>query len=184
MRVVDGRDAGPAALGRAFDALARDHGMRSGVGDRLFLPVNIWPAEVEQFAPAGSGVGGGLEERSQPVGCCGVEEGPNLARGWCLPGLQVGQRQGVASLCHDSDIDPRFASVPNPVQHRDARVLIGILAILEGEIWGLADSTGKSAGEVAERSSRSRACWLVTPLSVGPARALGVFNQRLRYAAG
>jgi hypothetical protein len=27
------------------------------------------------------------------------------------------------------------ASVPNPVQHRDAAALIGILAILEGEIW-------------------------------------------------
>ena len=42
------------------------------------------------------------------------------------------------------------APIPNPVQHGDASVLIGILAILEGEIWaGQLDEW--TTGKVAER---------------------------------
>jgi hypothetical protein len=36
------------------------------------------------------------------------------------------------------------APVPNPVQHRDAGVVIGILAILEGAIWAVARSAMRS----------------------------------------
>src|ERR1700683_3221482 len=42
------------------------------------------------------------------------------------------------------------APVPNPVQHRDASVLIGILAILEGAIWAERLDDG-IMGKVAER---------------------------------
>jgi hypothetical protein len=56
------------------------------------------------------------------------------------------------------------ASVPNPVQHRDAEVLIGILAVLEGAIW--AGSFGEqTAGAVAERFAQG-ACWLPAMTSV------------------
>ena len=60
--VVDGHDAGPPALGGAVDALACDHGRRPGDGDPLCRQVNIRPAEVQQLAPAGSGVRGDVEE--------------------------------------------------------------------------------------------------------------------------
>jgi hypothetical protein len=42
--VVDGDDAGPAALGRPVDALARDHGGRAGDGDLLAVEVDVGPA--------------------------------------------------------------------------------------------------------------------------------------------
>ena len=79
--VVNRHDAGPAALGRAVDALARDHGGRPGDGDPLCLQVDIRPAEVEQLAPAGSGVGGDVEEGRQPVLSRGGQEGPELGDG-------------------------------------------------------------------------------------------------------
>jgi hypothetical protein len=40
--------------------------------------------------------------------------------------------------------------VPNPVQHRDAGVLIGVLASLEGAIWS-GDLDEWTASKVAER---------------------------------
>jgi hypothetical protein len=74
------------------------------------------------------------------------------------------------------------SSVPNPVQHRDAEVLIGILAVLEGAIWaGSFDE--QAAGKVAERFAQEG-------LLAGDydrrdlRQALGDLNQRLRYAAG
>src|SRR6185312_13278564 len=79
--VVNGHDADPAVLGRAVDALARDHGGRSGDGESLCRQVDIWPAEVQQLAPAGSGIGGDVKVGTQPVVCCVVEEGPELGHG-------------------------------------------------------------------------------------------------------
>jgi hypothetical protein len=42
------------------------------------------------------------------------------------------------------------APVPNPAQHRDAGVLIGMLAVFEGAIWA-GDVDEHTAGKVAER---------------------------------
>jgi hypothetical protein len=74
------------------------------------------------------------------------------------------------------------ASVPNPVQHRDAGVLIGILAVLEGAIW--AGSFGEqTAGKVAERFAQEGL--LAADYDQRDLRqALADLNQRLRYAAG
>ena len=74
------------------------------------------------------------------------------------------------------------ASVPNPVQLRDAEVLIGILAILESAIW--AESFDEqTAGKVAERFAQQGL--LAGDYDQRDLRqALGDLNQRLRYAAG
>ena len=48
--VIYGYDACPATLGRAVDALASDHGRRSGDGDLLGVEIDVSPAEVEQLA--------------------------------------------------------------------------------------------------------------------------------------
>ena len=72
--------------------------------------------------------------------------------------------------------------VPNPVQHRDAEVLIGILAILEGWIWaGQLDEEITSM--IAERFGQQGL------LSAGYnhhdlRQAINDMNQRIRYAAG
>jgi hypothetical protein len=95
------------------------------------------------------------------------------------PGLRVAR--GRAWHRWVMTTDPT-ASVPNPVQHRDAAVLIGILAILEGEIW--ADSfDGQTAGKIAERFAEQGL--LAGDYDQRDLRqALGDLNQRLRYAAG
>jgi hypothetical protein len=46
--VIDGDDPGPAALGRAVDALAADDGRRAG--DLLAVQVDVLPVQVQQFA--------------------------------------------------------------------------------------------------------------------------------------
>ena len=74
------------------------------------------------------------------------------------------------------------ASVPNPVQHRDAAVLIGTLAVLEGAIWaGRFDE--QIAGKIAERFAQEGL--LAGDYDQRDLRqALGEVNQRLRYTAG
>jgi hypothetical protein len=74
------------------------------------------------------------------------------------------------------------ASVPNPVQHRDAGALIGILAVLEGAIWaGSCDE--QTTAKVAERFAQEGL--LAADYDQRDLRqALGDLNQRLRYAAG
>ena len=95
------------------------------------------------------------------------------------PGLPVA---GMGAWhCCVMTTDPA-ASVPNPVQHRDAGVLIGILAVLEGAIW-TGSSDEQTAGKIAER-------FVQEGLLAGDydqrdlRQALGDLNQRLRYAAG
>jgi hypothetical protein len=74
------------------------------------------------------------------------------------------------------------ASVPNPVRRRDAGILIGVLAILEGAI-GAGSLDEQTAGKIAER-------FVQVGLLAGDynqrdlRQALGDLNQRLRYAAG
>ena len=73
-------------------------------------------------------------------------------------------------------------SVPNPVQRRDAEVLIGILAVLDGVIWG-GSLDEWTTGKVAERFVRNGM------LAAHHDRhdvhqALDDLNQRLRYAGG
>ena len=74
------------------------------------------------------------------------------------------------------------APVPNPVQHRDANVLIGILAILEGAIWvGQLDE--RTTGKVAERFVREGL--LGADYDQRDLRqAINDLNHRIRYAAG
>ena len=72
--------------------------------------------------------------------------------------------------------------VPNPVQHRDANVLIGILAILEGAIWvGQLDE--RTTGKVADRFVRQGL--LGADHDQRDLRqVISDMNQRIRYAAG
>ena len=74
------------------------------------------------------------------------------------------------------------APVPNPVQHRDANVLIGILAILEGAIWvGQLDE--RTTGKVADRFVRQGL--LGADHDQRDLRqVISDMNQRIRYAAG
>ena len=92
--------------------------------------------------------------------------------------LQV-HKSGRASCCHD---DQPSCSNPNPVQHRDANVLIGILAILEGVIWaGQLDE--RTTGKVAERFVQQDL--LDADYDQHDLRqAISDINQRIRYAAG
>ena len=74
------------------------------------------------------------------------------------------------------------APVPNPVQHRDAGVLIGMLAILEGAIWG-GSFDEWTASKVADRFVQQGL--LAADYDQRDLRqAIGDLNQRLRYAAG
>jgi hypothetical protein len=74
------------------------------------------------------------------------------------------------------------APVPNRVQHRDAGVLIGTLAVLEGAIWA-GDFDEHTAGKVAERFVQEGL--LAADHGQRDLRqAIGDLNQRLRYAAG
>src|SRR5690242_3533605 len=79
--VVDGDDAGPAALGRAVDALAADHGRGAGDGDLLAVEVDVLPSQVEQLAATCPGIGRDMEEREQAVLLRGGQEGPELGDG-------------------------------------------------------------------------------------------------------
>jgi hypothetical protein len=99
------------------------------------------------------------------------------ARGWVCLGLQM---TGMWHCCRMTT-DPA-ASVPNPVQHRDTAVLIGILAILEGAIWaGSFDE--QTTGRIADRFAEEGL--LAGDYDQRDLRqALGDLNQRLRYAAG
>lgn len=78
--------------------------------------------------------------------------------------------------------DDSASSVPNPVQRRDAEVLIGILAVLDGVIWG-GTLDGWATGKVAECLVRQG---LLTsdPNWHDVHQALDDMNQRLRYAVG
>ena len=55
---IDADGAGPAALGRSLNALARDDGSRAGNADLAVIQVDVVPAEVEQFTAPGAGVRG------------------------------------------------------------------------------------------------------------------------------
>jgi hypothetical protein len=74
------------------------------------------------------------------------------------------------------------APVPNPVQQRDANVLIGILAILEGVIWaGQLDE--QTTSKVAERFAQQG----LLDADYGQhdlRQAINDMNQRIRYAVG
>jgi hypothetical protein len=71
---------------------------------------------------------------------------------------------------------------PNPVQHRDANVLIGVLADLEGAIWA-DDLNEQITIKVAERFVQQGL--LAADHDQRDLRqAINDMNQRLRYAAG
>jgi len=72
--------------------------------------------------------------------------------------------------------------VPNPVQHGDAEVLIGILAILEGAIWG-GSVDARTTGKVAQRFVQ-QGLLSADHDQRDLRQAIGDMNQRLRYAAG
>jgi len=71
---------------------------------------------------------------------------------------------------------------PNPVQHCDAEVMIGVLAVLEGAIWS-GDLDKRTASKVADRFVQQGL------LAAGHdqrdlRQAINDMNQRVRYAAG
>jgi hypothetical protein len=72
--------------------------------------------------------------------------------------------------------------VPNPVQHCDATVLTGVLAILEGAIWAgdlNEQTTSKIAGRFVQQGL------LAADHDQRDLRqAINDLNHRLRYAAG
>ncbi len=74
------------------------------------------------------------------------------------------------------------APVPNPVQLRDANVLIGILAILEGVIWG-GQLDEQATGKVAERFMQ-QGLMGADHDQHDLRQAINDMNQRIRYAAG
>ena len=77
--------------------------------------------------------------------------------------------------------DPAI-SVPNPVQRRDAEVLIGILAVLDGVVWG-GSLDEWTTSKVAERFVQ-QGLLTADHNRHDVHRALNDLNQRLRYAVG
>jgi len=72
--------------------------------------------------------------------------------------------------------------VPNAVQRRDAEVLIGILAVLDGVIWG-GSLDEWTTSKVAERLVR-QGLLTADHNRHDVHQALNDLNQRLRYAVG
>ena len=77
--------------------------------------------------------------------------------------------------------DPANA-VPNPLQRRDAGVLIGILAVLDGVIWG-GSLDEWTTSKVAERLVQ-QGLLTADHNRHDLHQALDDLNQRLRYAVG
>jgi hypothetical protein len=78
--------------------------------------------------------------------------------------------------------DDPVSAVPNPLQRRDAEALIGIVAVLDGVIWG-GSLDEWTTSKVAERLVQEGL------LTAGHNRddvhlALDDLNQRLRYVVG
>ena len=71
---------------------------------------------------------------------------------------------------------------PNPVQQGDARVLIGILAILEGAIWA-GDLSEPTTSQIAERFMQ-QGLLAADHDQHGLRQAINDMNHRLRYAVG
>jgi len=77
--------------------------------------------------------------------------------------------------------DPAVPAL-NPVQQGDARVLIGVLAILEGAIWA-GDLSGQTTSKVAERFVQ-QGLLAADHDQRGLRQAINDMNQRLRYTVG
>src|SRR5690606_19148284 len=65
--VVEADDALPAALGGPFHALTGYERRRASDDELLGIEVHIRPAEVEEFAATGAGIGGQVEEGPEAV---------------------------------------------------------------------------------------------------------------------
>ena len=72
---VDADHPGPATLGGPFHPLAADDGGGTAERDLGGVQVDGVPAQVEQLAPAGAGVGGEPVEGVQAVRAGGGQEG-------------------------------------------------------------------------------------------------------------
>src|SRR5215471_12049048 len=73
---IDADCSGPAALGCSLDALPGDDGSRAGDADLPEVEVDVAPAEVEQFAATGAGIGSEAVEGEQAMLVGVVEERP------------------------------------------------------------------------------------------------------------
>jgi len=73
-------------------------------------------------------------------------------------------------------------AAPNPLQRRDAEVLIGILAVLDGVIWG-GSLDEWTTSKVAERLVQ-QGLLTADHNRDDVHQALEDLNQRLRYAVG
>ena len=78
--------------------------------------------------------------------------------------------------------DPRCAKAPVMLADRDVAVLIGVLAVLEGEVRS-GEASPRMTRHLSDRLAR---CGLLAAdvASEGLARALSDMNQRLRVARG
>lgn len=72
--------------------------------------------------------------------------------------------------------------MPNPIEHRDAEVVIGTLAVLEAALWA-GDLDEWTASKVAERFVR-HGLLAHDYDQRGLRQAIGDMNQRFRYAVG
>ena len=77
---VDADSPRRAALGRALGPLAADDGRRAGDPDFRLVQVDVIPAQVEQLAPPGAGVGGEAVEGRQPVTARQLQKDSELGR--------------------------------------------------------------------------------------------------------
>ena len=73
-------------------------------------------------------------------------------------------------------------AMPNPLQRRDAEVLIGILAVLDGVIWG-GSLDEWTTSKVAERLVQ-KGLLTADHNRNDVHQSLDDLNQRLRYAVG
>ena len=132
---VDADGAGPAALGRSFDALPPDDGDRARDADLAQVQVDVVPAEVEQFAATGASVCGQAVEGEQPVLPGGVEEGPEL--GGCPNSPRFGA--GLArSFCPLDRIGQQDLVNDNGVTERLAQYRVDILNCAGGQTRAVA----------------------------------------------
>src|SRR5262249_54454219 len=93
------------------------------------------------------------------------------------PGPADGRRWHRCVMANDPAIP-----VPNPVQRRDVEVLIGILAVLDGVIWGGSLDEWMTS-RVAERLVR-QGLLAADHNRQDVHQVLNDLNQRLRYAVG
>jgi len=139
---VDADHPGSAALGGSFDALAAYHGGGAAEGDLGCVQVHRLPAEVEQLAAAGAGIGRQVVEGEQPVRSRSAQEGVHLPGGphpgWfgpALPGpLRLLGRVDGKELLNVHGIFQGLTQRAVDMRHRPRRQWPAITATVLGQL--------------------------------------------------